>query len=393
MKEPFKRVDFLDHLRGIAVLAVFFYHCIGFTFGYTDLPWSGCLRTLVVNKHVVPDSFLLLLPATWGWAGVSIFFVVSGFCIHASFFQQGRQLGNFFIRRFFRLYPTYLACIAFCVVLNAYAIMPYAGGSRQWLTHLLLIHNYSWQTYGGINPVLWSIAVEVQLYLIYPLLVYFVSKSGWKTAMFITAGFEISIRTAQGLFIVISPGQSPFSGLLDVFSVSPFGYWFSWSIGAYIADAYLNDRELPFRKISPLLWLTLALTASLVRPLQSFSFLLFSLATAATITMILKGNFAKWNLPQLPLRGLRQVGIWSYSIYLMHLPLLLIFMRCILTYLPDPYGSPILLFGLCSAVGVPIILISGFWYKLFELPGIAWGKRIIQLRNNRQPILLESPQA
>jgi peptidoglycan/LPS O-acetylase OafA/YrhL len=50
--------------------------------------------------------------------GVPIFFVVSGFCIHVSFQQQSREWGGFFLRRFFRLYPAYLAAVLLFMLLN-----------------------------------------------------------------------------------------------------------------------------------------------------------------------------------------------------------------------------------------------------------------------------------
>jgi peptidoglycan/LPS O-acetylase OafA/YrhL len=189
-----KHVDFLDHARGIAVLSVFIFHCFGTTFGADNLPWIGWIRSFAVQKVVVTPSFLALLPAIWGWAGVSIFFVISGFCIHMSFQQQGKQWGNFFIRRFFRIYPPYLASVVLCELFKHRAVLYGTDGVAQWLTHLLLIHNYGTATVWGINPVFWSIAVEVQLYLIYPILIALVSRFGWSGAILITVVLELQNR-------------------------------------------------------------------------------------------------------------------------------------------------------------------------------------------------------
>jgi len=156
------RAEFLDYFRGVAVLAVFLVHCLGTTFGSDCLPWNGWIRSITVNRYVVPDSFLIFVPAAWGWAGVAIFFVVSGFCIHMSFHKQGKQWGNFFIRRFWRIYPPFLAAMVFCELLKKPAAMYFGtDGVTQWVTHLLLIHNFTFETFKGINPVFWSIAIEM----------------------------------------------------------------------------------------------------------------------------------------------------------------------------------------------------------------------------------------
>src|SRR3974377_361898 len=103
MNKSGKHIDFLDHVRGLAILSVFLFHSLNESFHRSSLPWNGWFR-----DFSVPKSFLLLLPASFGWAGVAIFFVVSGFCIHYSFHLQGREWRSFFIRRFFRIYPPYL---------------------------------------------------------------------------------------------------------------------------------------------------------------------------------------------------------------------------------------------------------------------------------------------
>ena len=102
-----RRIDFLDPIRGIAILLVFVFHSLGTAFGRDELPWGPWFR-----DFNVPGSFLLLLPATFGWVGVAIFFVVSGFCIHLSY-SRLPQWSLFLQRRFFRIYPPYLVALLF----------------------------------------------------------------------------------------------------------------------------------------------------------------------------------------------------------------------------------------------------------------------------------------
>ena len=164
--------EFLYHVRGIAILAVFLVHALGFACGRDELPWGPWFREISVSK-----SFLLLLPFSFGWSGVAIFFVVSGFCIHLSF-KRKPDWSVFFVRRFFRIYPPYvLAVILFALVVPWTRIGFSFSGAVQFLSHLALIHNSDNSTFFGLSPAFWSIAV--QLYLLYPILVALVSRLGW----------------------------------------------------------------------------------------------------------------------------------------------------------------------------------------------------------------------
>jgi peptidoglycan/LPS O-acetylase OafA/YrhL len=87
----------LDGVRGASILMVLLYHSTCAAFGYYHLPWNGIFRSFDA-----PWSFLLLSPCTLGYLEVSVFFVVSGFCIHLSF-EKGceRDLKVFAAKRFF----------------------------------------------------------------------------------------------------------------------------------------------------------------------------------------------------------------------------------------------------------------------------------------------------
>ena len=100
-------LEIIDLLRGVAILAVFLFHCLGASFGFSQLPWNGLFPGLKVSA-----TFFALLPCSYGWAGVALFFVISGFCIHLSHIRSGEKgFGRFFVRRFFRIYPAYLVCV------------------------------------------------------------------------------------------------------------------------------------------------------------------------------------------------------------------------------------------------------------------------------------------
>jgi len=376
MKSSVKHVEFLDHFRGVAIIAVLLFHTLGTVYGYDALPWRGWFR-----DFSVPVSFLCFLPLSFGQAGVAIFFVVSGFCIHMSFHQQGQRWGSFFIRRFFRIYPAYLAALIFCVLL----IMSYSrltihnpGFGRQLSTHLFLIHNCHPSTFTGINGAFWSLAIEAQLYLLYPALLMLVSKLGWRRTMVILAGCELLIRGMDGLIQTVGAANTVGGHISWLFARSPLGSWFSWALGAFIADAFLKNQPLPFIKTSPIGWLALAIISYFVKPLDSFQFLLFSVLTAVFASKLLSRAEPKIKAPSFSLEILRKIGLWSYSIYLLHLPLLQMYYNEMVWFVPGKYRSAPIEFLLISVTWLAVIPFSFLWYKLFELPGIALGNRIIQ---------------
>jgi peptidoglycan/LPS O-acetylase OafA/YrhL len=313
--------------------------------------------------------------------GVPVFFVVSGFCIHVSFQQQGQRWGSFFIRRFFRIYPAYLAALIFftSIYMEHYRLNFHSLILRiQLVTHLFLIHNCFPLTNAEINSPFWSLAVEAQLYLLYPALLVLVAKLGWRRSMMILAGCELMIRGMDGLIFTVGATKTIGCQISWILSHSPLGFWFSWALGAYIADAFLKNQPLPFTKTSPILWFALGITAYLVKPLYPFRFLLFAVVTAVIASQHLGGARPKVKIPIFSLNVLKNIGLWSYSIYLLHQPLLFIYFFAIDGVMPEENRSEPASLLLVVVTWLAIIPFSILWYKLFELPGIALGKRIIK---------------
>src|SRR5580693_3759514 len=162
MSEKPKHLDLLDYTRAVAIISVVGFHCL-VAIG-AQAYWKTWVRDLNL-----PFSGFLALPLNLGFLGVAAFFVVSGFCIHLSFQQQGRKYSDFYIRRFFRIYPPYLAAVLLFAFLFPKTCLSFSGVAasdswRQLICHLLLIHNLWPGTYMGINPSFWRLAVEAQLY-------------------------------------------------------------------------------------------------------------------------------------------------------------------------------------------------------------------------------------
>jgi len=359
----------LDGFRGIAILGVFLFHCLGASFGYDHLPWGRWF-----SEFSAPWSFLAVLPVTLGWAGVAVFFVVSGFCIHLSFLKNStNDWRGFFVRRFFRIYPPYFAALVFfaCVFaptrIRFHSLIDWA----QIVSHALLLHNLDYRLYFGINGAFWSIAVEVQLYLIYPLLLVLVRKIGWHRSLLILCVLETLMRAISGA-VEVATGNP----IWCWFSGSPFCFWFSWAIGAALADAFVNKRPLPFRSLPVAAVSVMAVATAFIRPLNPFSFLFFALLTTTVLSRLLASE-RPVSLTNLPAVHLRNLGLYSYSFYLLHQPLVFAFGKSLGGFEALAHHR-LLMFIFCAGTYPFIYFLSWLYYRYFEVRSIAWGKRILQ---------------
>ncbi|MDB5389818.1 MAG: acyltransferase, partial [Planctomycetaceae bacterium] len=375
-------LPFLDAFRGLAIFAVFLFHALGIAFGIDHLPWNGLVR----DFKAVP-YFLAFYPLTYGSAGVAAFFVISGFCIHLSH-ARNPEPGwlKFFCRRFFRIYPPYLLAL-----LIFFFVWPWGDFSiksqwrlEQFVSHVLAIHNFNERTCFGINGSFWSIAVEIQLYALYPVLIWLVQRCGWRVALAIIGLIEVSINSIVAVHGVISSQELPY-----FMTFSPLAFWLSWTIGAYMAECYLTDRKSPIARMRFDVMALIAVASPLFRPTAPFAFLAFSLLTGVAIERFLSGA---WPIPRGLVPGklwlhFGRLGVLSYSFYLLHQPFLPIG-ASILGYL-FPNSEYRLLIAMAGCLGCyfPILWLSNAFYNVVERPSISVGKFVLhKIQPARQAI-------
>jgi peptidoglycan/LPS O-acetylase OafA/YrhL len=212
------RLDVLDGMRGVAVLLVLWYHI--WEISWLPAPWS----------------WLQFVPET-GFVGVHLFFFLSGFVIAYPFIRAvatGRSApswGHFAWRRFIKIFPSYALSIAIAFAIGYTAKQPVSNGAAV-VTHLLFIHTWFPDSYGAINGVLWTLAVEVEFYCCFPLIWW-----AFKRAPYVTAGAMIVLAWAwrawlahccyDGLF---AQWEENLPGYLDIFA---FGM-----LSAYVFTRY-----------------------------------------------------------------------------------------------------------------------------------------------------------
>ena len=330
----------IDALRGVAILLVIAYHAGPLAF---RLPPLG------------PDGWLVLprLGAAWlavpllhfGFAGVHLFFVLSGFCIHASCHLgrdfapaapgQRERARRYAYRRLMRIAPPYyLALVAFAWVVPAVsaALARPAAPAAAWDVgvHALFAHGLSPRTIFSINPAFWSLATEMQFYAVYPL----VAWAGWRfgLARVLLAALLLSLAFRAAVLSLVPPTLDHFM----LYRVWVHGFfvprWFEWILGCWLAEAAAGrvaGARLPEARPAALLGAAFLLLAMATRVHvvidKLFADALFSLGFALIAAAVLgreRALAAAGRVAGRPTRALAAIGRRSYGTYLVHQPIL-----------------------------------------------------------------------
>lgn len=301
-----------------------------------------------------------------GHFAVAAFIVLSGFCLNMSLYQrdegQLKDPKSFLLRRCKRILPPYYACLAFSLVVCHFVTQWQSGPPwNQYLpvtaenltAHLLMIHNFSKDWMYKINGVLWSISIEFQLYLVFPFLVLALHRFRSLATMIATAAL-----TSGVLFV------SPSSKKLYVWY---FGL-FVW--GMVAARMAFHPRPEPLSK-SKLQWAALLLLGLAFASTNFTKELAIrdTLMGAAVGVALCLGTLAHdhWMIRPFGFRPVVALGSFSYSLYLMHHPIL----QVIFVNRPEWAATPLRQFAFLLVVGTPIILMGSYlFYRVFERPFI-----------------------
>ncbi len=155
----------LDGLRGIAVLLVLCYHTYLYAYAEPDGRFFG-----------LPSPFQAFFRA--GWLGVELFFFISGFVLlypaAVRFLTPGpktsQTLSEFAYRRFIKIVPSYAIILAVTAVASVVQYAPRVNSlGADVLTYALFLQTFFGDRYGGLNPALWTLSVEVQFYVLFPI--------------------------------------------------------------------------------------------------------------------------------------------------------------------------------------------------------------------------------
>jgi peptidoglycan/LPS O-acetylase OafA/YrhL len=225
----------IDALRGIAALAVVFFHLLKQT--PAD---KGAVTPLLADG--------LRSVTEYGFVGVFLFFVISGFCIHlrwAKATAAGREPDMAFLpfwkRRWRRLYPPYLIVLAIFTLWTAWRGDLRVNGFFFYdsVMHLLMLHNLDKDTVYSINGVFWTLAIEEQLYLAYFLLLSARKRFGWAWALVMCAAARV------GWYVFGNFWSYKLLGWHVPVNESALTHWFTWALGALAVEWALGLVALP----------------------------------------------------------------------------------------------------------------------------------------------------
>ena len=321
---PPERLPFLDGLRGAAALYVLAHHC-----------WFELFPD-AMNHPPAGVTARLAAPLAFGHWAVGLFIVLSGFCLYRPVAADGGRAlaggaADFYRRRARRILPPYFAALAVSLALIYAAVGTgngchwdvalapgHAGVSRRGLLAAVFLVGDAIGSY-QVNHAFWSVQVECKIYLLFPLLAWAARRAGpW--AMAVTTGVLAFAAAVVGHRLQTTHGWT-----LDGLSVQFVGLFAAGMLAAHVAA---RPPRLPG-------WagpLTTAVAAAgvatatwhlgVIRAMHVGQALDAGVAVAAAAGVVwLARNPRSWPTRTLACRPLVWVGTLSFSVYLLHAPL------------------------------------------------------------------------
>ena len=255
------RIPQLDAIRGLAVLLV-----------------------LLHNTDIYPSLHLGFISAN-GWMGVDLFFVMSGFLITGILVDTKESKGyfkNFYARRCLRIWPLYYSALLFMFVIvpllrPSEAQTIFEARSSPWWSYPLFLQNFLVPIPAaatGLLGVTWSLAVEEQFYLVWPLVVRFCG--------------EAQLRKIAIAVICTSPALRYYLSLhqVDIYS-NTFCRLDGLMAGALLALVVRSSSFLPSKFVTAA-WITLFVAAPLALLIDTphVRWMVFSLVAVAAVSFV-----------------------------------------------------------------------------------------------------------
>lgn len=291
-----------------------------------------------------------------GFVGVDVFFVISGFLITKLILEDIRQgrftLGNFYHRRVRRIAPSLLATLALTLAVGYFVLSPAHFEDLGLATQatILSLSNVLFWTQSGYfdtdaiyKPLLhtWSLAVEEQFYFVWPLLlVFLIKKTTPARALLCLSGLSVVSLGSAEVLLSRDPAAAFF---LPLFRIYEFGF------GAALAMMGRIARPGAGAHLASLVGLALIIGAGLgYSEHMRFPGLSALVPCAGAALLIYSGPQGIVNRV-LAIRHIRYVGLISYSLYLVHWPMLVYF--AYYRGVPDTWVEIVGLSGAALALG------------------------------------------
>jgi peptidoglycan/LPS O-acetylase OafA/YrhL len=352
------RLAFIDGLRGIAIALVMLRH----------------YYLAIYDGHLPRWADVMGL----GYLGVHLFLVLSGFCVAWALVgtrPREMSLREFAARRAGRILPAYYVALILSMLLALPALtelfhmppIPLSPLPLQIASHLTMTHNLFPETVLAINGVFWTLALECQLYVTFPLVLEGYRKLGVVVTLCIVLGLQTLFRLYVGRHL--TPGAEGVLTFMTTWSV--FGRMGEFALGVYAAVLVGRISRGEANPL-PSAWILnsaalLCFAAGIMAKKRLGETAIPTDAAFMTgfFLLVLSGSRSGAALNKvLSWRPLVGLGIISYSVYLVHG--LITFRICSL--LNRHFTSTrLLVFGILPVLAITLLLSYGF-YRFAEKP-------------------------
>lgn len=384
------RIHSLDSLRGISSLIVVIFHClISFPVFYAAFNFQHYNNTLV--------KYLTITPLHTLWVGpeaVLLFFVLSGFVLSLPYLKgEGLPYRKYVVKRFFRIYIPYI------IIMFVYIIVIALLKDYRDINTLSEAYNVRWDhpvtlkavisyvfmlgyDMTNVNGVIWSLVHEMRISLIFPVIMLLVNRFNWVKALIYGVGSSM-----LGYILLKIGARYIFQGMYPTLVSSfcdTFYYCTFFVLGATLAK--YRSRLCSFvRPMKPAYKLLLFILVILLINFKwvfhgmylsisnKLSFIRYGIAGDWTVALgvillfilVLSSKTAEALLTK---RFFVWLGKISYSVYLVHVIVIMLLSRYLSRLIPMEFA-----FALVPVLTLPLAHLA---YKYIELPAINAGKRL-----------------
>jgi len=341
----------IDGLRFLAILPVVLQHLSERMIRNFQHSWSQPIE----NN---PWAFAV----SRGSIGVLLFFAISGFVLSIPFIKTAEKGGGwsykrYLSRRITRIEPPYLIWMTvFFLVLLFRLEYPIVELVQHYLASIFYVHNIVYDDFSIINPVAWSLEIEIQFYLIAPFLVFL---------LFRVRNYQLRSLVLLGGTLVFVSLQHLMGWQYAPYKFSLLGQLPHFLIGIWLADLYLNRKTSWRQTIS---WDLIGMGAFIIMMYtwteEYGKTLVFLCALILLFLSAFRGKYLNYFFCR---PWIVALGGMCYTIYLIHLPLL----ELVILYTRGITFTSFYLvnFALQSLILLPVIAtISILCYLLLERP-------------------------
>jgi peptidoglycan/LPS O-acetylase OafA/YrhL len=369
-------LEALTGVRAFAALWVFVFH----SWLYSGSP--------AIRLPLLAQSIDLTPLATFGWLGLDVFFVLSGFLLTRQALLKveqrtfvptgshfiaafGEKYSSYLRRRILRVYPAYYACITVLLIMAATGVYLRIPGKLELLLHLGMVHNFIEKYIATMNGVFWTMPFEWQFYLVFPLLFIVLRRySAW-------ALYGIALLSVICSKLLVMAMQDGYPQVLLFIRLDEFA-------AGMCAGAYALARPLARITAATAFWGGLVILLATpwvfagydqVGHYYDFKGFLRPPWIQISICLMLLGLTGEHH-PGVHVfgnKGVVGIGLISYSIYLWHVPLLELLPT--LGLMPERTANVAVSWPRIIGTALPVVLlVSALSYWLIERPFQVSGK-------------------